>query len=199
MKIVLLAGYAGSGKDTVGALFTKAGYKRVAFADRVKTHSAEIHGFPFELTQTQEGKSTVVKSKSSKLEAPVRWFLIDESRRMKEVSNDPAYWARAVSTDIRTLNQNIVITDWRYKAEYNLIKEQFPNATIMRVRVLRNVVVSDDPSEHEIDHEHYDCVLRNYGTLDDLRAEIQTYFPELESEKIEYELRFPQKPRKTNQ
>lgn len=176
MKIILLAGHAGSGKDTVGSFFVEQGYKRYAFADKVKIHTASLHGFPHELTLTQEGKATRVQSKTSSLVAPVRWFLIEESRHMKEVMNDEAFWARSVANDIGRQTHDCILTDWRYKAEYKHLQEQFPNAQLIPVRVLRNVIPSEDPSEHELDHVHYDQVIRNYGSLEELHAEIRAKF-----------------------
>jgi hypothetical protein len=173
-NLVLITGYAGSGKDEVGKILLEAGYKRYAFADLVKIHTSDKHGFDIELTKTQEGKNTVVTSKFDQQIATVRQFLIDESAFMKVVYNNPAFWALLLEKQIKELPpHNVVITDWRYEAELNHFLEEFNLCKITKIRIHRDSVKPlTDPSEHNIDHIPCDHTIQNNGTLEELRNQV---------------------------
>lgn len=168
MKIILLAGYAGSGKDTAGLVFQKVGYKRYAVADMVKHYSAKRHGFSFDLTQTQEGKMVLHNNKT------VRQYLIDDAAEKKAENNDPAYWIKLMAELIVTDGiSDIVVTDWRYHAELTHLKEAFPNAKFTTIRVVRDSVVPlDDISEHELDSVCTDYVVKNNDSFDYLNESL---------------------------
>lgn len=190
MKIILITGYAGSGKDTLGKLFIEKGYKRYAFADIVKIRTAETHGFPFELTQTQEGKSTLVTSKLTNKQATVREFLIIDSAEAKAKFNDNAFWAKILENIIQIDKPTkVVITDWRYKAEYEHFSNVFDSyfgsniqsikepRIINTIRVVRdNITISDDPSEHELDSVKTDYTFQNNGSLEELKLQLNRLF-----------------------
>ena len=173
MFILLISGYSCSGKDTLADLFLPLGFKKYAMADSVKTFSSERHGFPFSLTQSQEGKATLVKSTFSHKEVTVRQLLIEDSLEMKITSQDPAFWACILAKKIsKELPEYVVISDWRYKEELNHLKTIFPDATVKKIRVVRdNIVLSSDPSEHDLDNFTFDYVVKNNGPIDILKAE----------------------------
>jgi len=181
MKFVLLTGYAGSGKDTVGSVFQKYGYKRYAVADMLKYYSAEKHGFEFILTQTQEGKSSLFNNKT------VRQYLIDDAAILKKEHNDPSYWIKPLVELIITDGvQNIVITDWRYNAEITHIYESFPHAEIVTVRIVRGSIIPLlDDSEHELDNYTVDFTIQNNGSLDYLNKAVITILNNAAIQKIE--------------
>jgi hypothetical protein len=173
MLIILISGHAGSGKDTLADLFLPTGFKKYAMADSVKSFSSERHGFPFSLTQTQEGKATFVKSTFTNKEVTVRQLLIDDSLEMKITSRDPAFWARKVAKKLSEEQpEYVIISDWRYVEELNHLKTIFPDATLKKIRVVRNgVIISSDPSEHDLDNFSFDHVVQNNGSVDILKAE----------------------------
>jgi len=175
-EIILITGYAGSGKDAAGHVLQKLGYKRYAFADMLKIQCAQKYNFPFELTQTQEGKSTVVLSKSKS--KTVRQVLIEEAALMKEVHNDPAYWAKLLAESIKLDQPNkVVITDWRYTAEIAHFQNEFRATPITTVRIQRSSVVqSQDPSEHELDNSSCNYTILNDGTLEEFNDTIMLAF-----------------------
>lgn len=174
-NLVLITGYAGSGKDEVGKILLEKGYKRYAFADLVKIHTADKHGFSIDLTMTQEGKNTIVKSKYDQSELTVRTYLIDESALMKQEFNEPAFWAILLEKQIKDESQHdIVITDWRYEAELNHFVKEFTDCKITKIRIHRDSVKPlTDPSEHNIDHILCDYTIQNNGTLEDLRNQVE--------------------------
>lgn len=173
-NLVLLTGYAGSGKDEVGKIYQNKGYKRYAFADLVKIHAADKHGFNVDLTKTQEGKSTIVKSKYDQQDATVRQYLIDESALMKELYDEPAFWAILLEKQIKEEPpHNVVITDWRYEAEINHFVKEFTECKITKIRIHRTSVKPlTDPSEHNIDHIVCDYTIQNDGSLEELKNQV---------------------------
>jgi dephospho-CoA kinase len=181
MKIIFLSGYAGSGKDEAAAIFQTQGFKRYAFADEVKLYSSNAHGFDYSLTQTQPGKSTVVKSTSTHATKSVRQFLIDDSAQKKAENSDPAFWARLLAQQIIKDNTtDIVISDWRYTAEIDHFKVTFPEAKIVTVVIQRQCVKPiNDPSEHELDFYVFDHGITNNGTLENYRETCMALFKKL--------------------
>jgi hypothetical protein len=173
-NLVLITGYAGSGKDEVGKILQENAYKRYAFADLVKIHTADKHGFSIDLTKTQEGKNTIVKSRYNQQDATVRQFLIDESALMKEEFDEPAFWAILLEKQIKDEPpHNIIITDWRYEAELNHMLKEFTDCRIIKIRIQRNSVKPlEDPSEHNIDHIVCDYTIENNGSLEELRRQV---------------------------
>jgi hypothetical protein len=64
----------------------------------------------------------------------------------------------------------VVISDWRYKREYDYLAREFPEYRILRLRINRlGVSGSPDPSEHDLDEEPMDAVIQNNGGISDLR------------------------------
>ena len=174
MFIILISGFAGSGKDTAAEFFSTLGFSIYRVADNVKRQSALYHGFPLNLTHTQEGKKTLVTSIKTNETQTVRQFLIEDSLQNKIINNDPAFWARLLVSQIKRENPEfVVISDWRYKAEYDLIKFEFPDSDLIKIRITRNSVIpSTDPSEHELDEEKFNFKIQNNGTINDLHAEL---------------------------
>ena len=174
MRIFMLSGYAGSGKDTVGKILIELGYKRYAFADALKHFSADLHKYSFDLTQTEQGKQQLVYSQHADKTASVRTFLIEDSAKAKVDYNDPAYWGRITAQNIKDDNaEKVVITDWRYTAEIEHIIKTFPQAQIITFRVVRpGIIPLADPSEHELDSATVDLVINNCHPLSTLKTQI---------------------------
>lgn len=170
MKIILITGYAGSGKDTVGSLLQDKGYKRYGFADVLKLESSRKHNYNFELTQTQTGKSTQVVSQYNGRKATVRDFLISDSFEAKVQNSDPAYFAKILLNQIQSeLSEKIVITDWRFIAEYAHFKIINP----ITLRVIRpNQPILDEPSEHDLDDFTTMHTILNNSTIEHLKNQL---------------------------
>lgn len=181
MIIILLSGYAGSGKDTVADYLKLKGASTFSVAENVKRESANIHGYNYDLTQSQEGKKTIVNSLKTGEKNTVRWFLIEDSLEAKVKNNDEAFWIRLLAKDIVLTNSKlIVISDWRYMAEYTHLKSIFPDAKILTARIVRDSVIpSNDPSEHELDFIKYDHVILNNTSKEDLYIEANSLINKL--------------------
>lgn len=177
MRIFMLSGYAGSGKDTVGKLFVDLGFTRYAFADALKEYSANLHDFPFSMTLTNEGKNTLVYSKVLERTATVRELLIYDAAKVKGTYGD-LYWARIVADKIKDEGCNyVVITDWRYLNELEHLNNTFPTADIVTFRIVRpGIQILDDPSEHELDKCSVDLVITNAFSLSMLTEQITSAY-----------------------
>lgn len=137
--IILLSGWAGAGKDLLGAWLGKEhSFKRYAFADPVKDAAAQMFGFDRALADTAEGKATPVPSKytvnwaalSMAAPAPptVRDLLIQCGETARKVN--PGAWAEDIAAAIlRDRPDKIVLTDWRNLDEFLTLQRRIPGAT----------------------------------------------------------------------
>lgn len=156
--LVFLSGYAGSGKDTVGAGLVQNGYKRFAFADELKDEVSSIYGIQRELMDTQDGKSSSVICGGS----TVRGVLIAHGEKKR--SENINHWVSKVLSKIQLEKGDCVITDWRFPNEYAEISRSLdPNIwNVLSVRIERwqNPPLIDDtetaldnfPFDHRIDN-----------------------------------------------
>ena len=170
MIIYLLAGYAGSGKSTAGEILQRAcgSARSTAFGKAVKDGVAKIYSIDRELCDTQEGKRTLVTPTNTLDPVTVRQLLISYSAYMKRISDD--YWAKLVVEEIMA-DRDVpwVIHDWRYRMEYDTLKDNFPYAQIVTIRIVRSGVIPlDEPSEHDLDAYKTKLVIYNDGSVEDL-------------------------------
>lgn len=151
MNIILLRGFSHSGKDFVGeTLCTKYGYKRFAFADSLKKMVAQEFGCPIEQLHSQSGKLQVCPSDSAA--RTFRQILIDEAFRLRNI-NPGVFVEHCCKDIIESDSKLVVITDWRYPNEIDIITKTFPNAIVTPVHILRNGQDKspvDDISEYQL-------------------------------------------------
>lgn len=162
--VFLLSGWSGSGKDAAAHLLREEmRFERLAFADVLKSDVSQKTGVPLHYFHDRELKDTGVPTP--------RQLLIDEARVQR--LQDPDIYSRRVADIIRTTmrSKRYVITDWRYRREYDYFASELgDHVRIIRGRIIRSgIIPSDDPTEHDLDHETFDIVLRNDGTISDLR------------------------------
>jgi dephospho-CoA kinase len=131
MKIVLVAGFAGAGKDTFAKVLCEyKGYRRFAFADPIKEQIANQHNVPLEWLHSPLGKQKIIDGKT------LRQHCIDlgESERKK----DPEVWGKQIANQIKESKcERIVISDWRLLPELFAIQKAFPTAFIVPIRMNR--------------------------------------------------------------
>lgn len=172
MNIYLLSGYIGSGKSTAGILLQGLipDAITIAFGDAVKDDIARIYKFDRRLCDSQLGKMTTVETQGGP--KTIRQLLISHSAYMKEKSNDPGVWARIVA-DTMSESFSWIIHDWRYKIEYDILREKFPEANIYTIRIERSGITPlDDPSEHDLDDYTFEYTFKNDGSRAELRSEL---------------------------
>jgi hypothetical protein len=124
-QIVLLAGWAGTGKDLFGAYLTQNhGFRRYAFADPVKEMVALTHGIDRASLNTAEGKAAT-HPYTGKI---VRDILIEVAEDAR--AHDLFCWANVISTQIlKERPERVVITDWRLLPEFFALQRAIPAAT----------------------------------------------------------------------
>ncbi len=174
--ILLLSGWAGSGKDAVAAILVRDHqFRRVAFADALKQDAATRTGIPLNDFHTA--------AKNEPLKHPVPAFPTAHTPRdvilqlalQMRAENPDIYSDTVIAEMAESDGDRFVVADWRYKREYARMREMCPpSAKILRVRIVRpGLIPSEDPSEHDLDTEPMDIVLDNDGSLDDLTKHVQ--------------------------
>lgn len=154
-----LCGYAGAGKDAVGSILTRRGYRRFAFADRLKQVAHDRHGW------------------NGEKDAPGRRLLqtLGEWYR-REVS--PSYWIDQLESAMEAegyiaMWDNIVITDVRYLNEVEWIRSH--GGRLWHVTRPGIEAANDHVSEHEWRSATFDVTVENDRTLTDLARLVTEY------------------------
>lgn len=174
--IVMISGWAGSGKDATAALMAEEmGFVRFAFADAAKQECAFAYGLPIE---------RFYHGKDRPLEAQIppypdartpRQLLLHHAADARLICD--ALYARMVVNEIKASKvHRIVISDWRYHVEYATLRDAFPDARIVTARIERSgIQQSAHPSEHELDHVQPTLRIQNDGSISDLRDTLKMW------------------------
>lgn len=174
--IVLLSGWAGSGKDTVADyLAFHYGFHRIAFGDYLKRDVAKETGIPLAAFYDRELKDTAISGSGNK--TPRDWLLA-HARKARAVDLD--VYARQAVTEILALDPSIpiVISDWRYRRELHCIKQYFHREGIITARIDRaGLTPSSDETEHDLDHFCFDHTIQNNGSIQELYESSQILVP----------------------
>lgn len=176
LTILLLSGWAGSGKDAAAALLVEEmGYHRVAFADSLKRICSKKFELP--LSHFYEGKDRHIDHRIDAYPAArtPRDLMLAYARDARAVYD--TIFAQAAAKEIadivRAGGKHIVISDWRWPVEERVLRDAFPSARIIRGRIVRACVTQmEDPSEHSLDDADMDLIIQNDGTISDLRASL---------------------------
>jgi hypothetical protein len=174
--IIGLSGYARSGKDEVAKILVEDyGYQRIAFADKIRDFLLEVN------PQIRDG---------FRIESVVNAYGWDEAKvlfpEVRKLLQDVGVAARIVFGDEFWINEafktldpadNIVITDVRFTNEADQIKLfcKFTGQDSLIWRIKREGVqaVNNHISEHNMDGYPVDQILKNEGTLENLRAVVR--------------------------
>jgi hypothetical protein len=166
MSIILLRGFSHSGKDYIGQILcNKYGYKRFAFADSLKKIVQLDFKCSWEQLHTQEGKLQICENDSHK--RTYRQILIDEALRLRNI--DAGVFAKHCCNEINGMNpeeipNRVVITDWRYPNEIEILEQAFPGYKITPVHIIREDQIKspvDDISEYQLNDRLNDIILIN--------------------------------------
>jgi len=164
MKVVLISGKAGHGKDTLAKLMKEELEKRgekvliIKFGDAVKWFAREYYGY----TGVKDAK-----------ERSLLQYIGTEMMR----SYDEYYWGRFVSEFIAA-NKDFtyaLIPDWRFKSEKVAIAED--NDICYTLRIVRSNFKNPNMTEEQLNHiseveldkYNFDYIIYNDGDLDQLR------------------------------
>lgn len=167
----MISGWARVGKDAAASLLTdEMGFRRLAFADALKEDVAVATGLSIE--------SFHLSTKDAPLDAPCAAYPTAKTPRdlllqhavAARAKNPDVYAAQVAEKMIESNLQRIVISDWRYKREYDYLIREFPEYQILRLRINRlGVSAAADSSEHDLDTEPMDVTIQNNGGISDLR------------------------------
>lgn len=170
-KIILVSGFAGSGKDLLADfIVSKSSFVKYAIADELKFMTSYKYNFDHILTLTQDGKKTIVSNGKT-----VRQLLIDEAIHQRKIYGPNVFIANTVKKIcVNTLHKgeaqrpSIIISDFRFLNEYKYIccVPEFVDAKIITVRINRfneSPVKSD--SETQLNDFKFDYTLDNKGTI----------------------------------
>jgi hypothetical protein len=170
MKIVLVSGFAGAGKDTFSEVLCEhKGYRRFAFADPIKEMIAKKYNIPLEWLHSPTGKQKVVDGKTLRQHC----IELGETKRKEDIE----YWGKQIAQQIKDSKlENIVISDWRLLPELFTIQKAFPEAFLLPIRIIRtNQYISSipDATEYGLMGFPFAFTIQNNGvSKEDLQSQI---------------------------
>jgi hypothetical protein len=179
--IIGLAGYAGSGKDTVGNILVEQyGYRRIAFADNVKELTLKVDPVIWDNEEELDVPLSYFVERYgwdvAKKDRQVRELLQKTGQGAREVLGEDV-WIDAALKDVG-YDENIVITDVRYPNEVEIIHEMCGDVLwIDRPGV---GPLNDHDSENSVSMSDCDWITWNTGSLDRLRDNIAAMMEEFE-------------------
>lgn len=173
--IIGLSGYASSGKDEVAKILVEEyGFIRVAFADKIRELLYEMNppipvGYGLEAhVEFLQDYVNLYGWDKGKQNPIIRKMLQNLGVGGRTVFG-ANHWIVEAVKPLSPASNNYVITDVRFKNEATWIQDLY-SAQIWRVERPGVEAVNDHVSEHELDNYKFDNVLKNEGTLDDLRT-----------------------------
>lgn len=173
--IVGLSGYAQSGKDTAGALMGElAQFERLAFADALKTVALAVNldlGAADLRTRVSQSGWEYCKANYPKS----RIFLQHLGAAVRDHVDQDA-WVNAVLNKTAP-GGRYAICDVRYPNEAAAIKAK--GGYVVRVERPGTGPANAHASETALDDWDFDAILRNNGTLEDLRSKVRIFLSTL--------------------
>jgi len=173
--IVLIAGWAHAGKDSVAKILVESyDFQKIAFADPIKHQVARDLEIPLEWCYDQEKKAALLPNNKERT-------LRDELIRVAETARetDKQIWARAVGEKILKAIQRgkrkFVISDWRHIEEVWALQKCIPTACIVPTRVDRpSQLLSPVPdwTEYSLLGFPFWKVFHNSGTIARLLTQV---------------------------
>jgi len=163
-RIFLLNGWSKSGKDTCADYLVETyGFRKFSFAEAAKIQASNEYSFPYELTQTQEGKDTFLPEHNK----TVRQVIIEYANAMRAKS--PDVWAKAVADEIKKHQSplNFVISDWRLLEELLTLQWSLIGSEIIPIHIVRpSQLISPvpDPTEYSLLGFPFKYIITNPGT-----------------------------------
>jgi dephospho-CoA kinase len=169
--IIGLSGYARSGKDEVAKiLVSEFNFERVAFADAIRDLLYQMNPM-VDVTRLQ----TVVDALGwdvAKKHPDIRGYLQDLGVGARKLFGDNFWINQALNPHIYEhpivgVNKDIVVTDVRFINEAETINSL--GGQVWRIKRSGVDPVNQHVSEVALDYYKFDQILKNEGSLDDLR------------------------------
>lgn len=168
-KIILMLGHQSKvGKDTLAdELVKRAGFKKIAFADKLKEFASDLFSIPL-----QEFYDEVLKNEIAEgFDKTRRQILQHLSPTIFQVDN--LVWVKHVIVKLGNADR-IVITDFRFPQEIEKLKEYASQNgyTLINCKLIRDGVPefsgSNDISEIALRDYPWQHKIVNNGSIDDL-------------------------------
>jgi len=165
--IIGLSGYAQSGKDEVAKILVEEfDFERVAFADAIRdllyAANPVVNGLANDIQHAVDHRGW---DEIKKVPA-VRALLQNIGVGAREVL-DENVWVIVVLQKLGDIKQNYVITDVRFENEAIMVKSV--GGVLWRISRHGVSAVNEHISENKLDGYKFDQILKNEGSLDDLR------------------------------
>lgn len=199
MKVILISGKAGSGKDTLSDLFVSNGYIKIAFADPLKRAVQSIFKFsydqlwgPSELRNLGDarylrGNNTYLSPREALQETgehmkrlyPNIWVDIIRETIESLKSNNNTYYTPETGLYLgknRKAIKGIVVSDVRFAKEITC----FQDYNTVSIKIIRDVgYFSDEKANHiseveqdTFDSKCFDKIILNNKSIEDLKSEV---------------------------
>lgn len=170
--ILLISGWAGSGKDAAAALVAEElGFTRFAFAAALKADAAAETGITLDEFSSHFYKDAPLTEPcyAYPQAATPREVLLAHAARARAAN--PNIYTESTAADIAAFGgQRAVVSDWRQRCEYEFLVARFPKARVVTLRVTRaSVAQRPEDIEHDLDAFPYDIRIANNGSISDLR------------------------------
>jgi hypothetical protein len=203
--IVGVAGFIGSGKDTIADyLITFKGFRRMSYAEPLKDAISAIFGWDRELLEgttkySREWRDTIDPWWAERLDIKhltPRWVLQQWGTEVGRRAFHDDIWIASVENKLRSIKDDIVISDCRFPNELNSVKR----AGGITIRVMRGPnpnwydsavslnkgyyssgyvearKILEDKGVHASEYSsvglEYDYIVENNGTIDDLHRKV---------------------------
>lgn len=169
--IIGLSGYARSGKDEVAKiLVSEFNFERVAFADAIRDLLYQMN--PLIGVTRLQTMIDAVGWDIAKQHPDVRSYLQNLGVGARKLFGNNFWINQALNPHIYEhpivgVNKNIVITDVRFENEADTIKALY--GQVWRVRRQNVEPVNQHVSEVALDDYKFDQILKNEGSLDELK------------------------------
>jgi hypothetical protein len=177
--IIGLAGYARSGKDSAADALESIGFRRIAFADKLREFMYEMNPeikYTNEYTEASAYLRDIIDAygwngyKETPWSTDIRrWMQVVGTNCVRGIlGND--IWAEATFNSMY-MDKNYVLTDVRFINEANGIRQRGGRM----YRIIRAGVgpANDHVSETALDNYDYDGFIHNDGTLEEFHDSVR--------------------------
>ena len=197
MRVILLSGWKGSGKDTAADyLSLKHKYVKLSFADPLKELVARQYNIPLNWFYDRTLKETPllqypVQSKDDfskhvndymynehfKAGTTIPAFCYHTPRSLCILegsikrSVDANYWVKQAVAAMDP-SKSYVLADWRYRSEHEAMKPLVNDLITIRLERSAAQTTSVDPSERDLDNFNFDDLIVNNGDKSELYASL---------------------------
>lgn len=192
MSIIALAGKRGAGKDSVAEIIMNAQpgkWRVVKFAEKLKTITSMLTGYPIEDMYSQSGKGIFLQDYGMTI-GEFQQKLGTEAVRDNLHTNA---WVLSAFADVAE-GENILITDCRFPNEMEEVRKR--GGLVVRVEgdplKKRGDGTRDDnhPSETALDDADFNITINNNGSLERLKVKVNQFLAVLDGIKQHHRLTF---------